>query len=109
MPPQPLAVGVLCDQRLELRHQLGVAAKRQLRLDQLLERRQPQLLQPGDLALGKPFVSQIVERPTAPQRERLLQRGGGVLRVAHRQLVASSPMSRSKRSESTASLSIASS
>jgi hypothetical protein len=41
---QTLAVGVLGDQRLELSNDLGVAAERQLGVDQLLQRRDPHVI-----------------------------------------------------------------
>src|SRR4029453_7165012 len=43
---ESLSQRVLRDQRLELRHQLGMAAKRKLGLDPVLRGRRAQLLQP---------------------------------------------------------------
>ena len=51
--PQGLPVGMLDDQRLELGDHLGVAAERQLGLDQMLLRTQAQVLETGDLAWAK--------------------------------------------------------
>jgi hypothetical protein len=51
-----------------------VAAERQFRLDQLLQRHEPQVLQPCDLDLGKTLVGQIGKRGAAPQRECVLER-----------------------------------
>ena len=72
--PQALPVGVLGDQRLQLPDHLGVAAERQLGLDQLLERRDAQVVEPGDLALRERLVGEIRQRRAAPQRQRLLER-----------------------------------
>ena len=44
---------MLGDERLELADELGVTAEREIGLDPLLERGEPQLLQPGDLAPGR--------------------------------------------------------
>jgi hypothetical protein len=46
---ETLTVGVLGDQGLEAPDHVGVAAKRQLGLDQLLERGQAQVIQTRDL------------------------------------------------------------
>ena len=70
---QPLAEHVLGDQRLELRHQLVMAAERQVGVDAILERREPQLLQPGDLALRVRLAAEIGERLAVPERERIAQ------------------------------------
>ena len=70
---QPLAVRVLRDQRLELADQLGVAAEREVGLDPLLERRQPQILQPPGLDSGKRLLAELRQRRPPPERERLAQ------------------------------------
>jgi hypothetical protein len=72
---QPLPEHVLGDQRFELRYQLVVAAGRQVGVDAVLERRQPQLLQPGDLALGQRHALQLGQRLPPPQRQRITQPG----------------------------------
>ena len=66
--PQALSVGVLADQRLELPHHLGMAAERQLRLDQLLQGGDPQVVETGDLALGEGLVGELRQWRAAPQR-----------------------------------------
>ena len=69
---------MLEDQRLELSDQLAVAATREVGLDPLLERDEPQLLEPRDLRLGERLVRQVAQRGTAPERERpaqLVRRG----------------------------------
>ena len=63
---QALAEHVLGDQRLELRHQLVMAAERQVGVDPILERGQPELLQPGDLALRERLAVKIGQRLSAP-------------------------------------------
>ena len=72
---QPLARGVLADERLELGDQGRVAAERQIGLDALLERQQPELVEPGDLGLRELLVGEVRERRAAPHVERLA--GGG--------------------------------
>ena len=79
---EPLAIGVLADQRLELHNHVGMAAERELRLDQLLERRDPQVVETGDLAPGERLADEVAERRAAPQRERALERRDGALRPA---------------------------
>ena len=86
--PQTLPIGVLCDQRLQLPHHLGMTTKRQLRLDQLLERRDAQIIEPGDLALRERLVGELRQRRAAPQRQRLHERRNGALRAAAGQLAA---------------------
>ena len=66
-PPQPLACRVLAGERLQLADQLGVHAELELRLDPVLERRQPQLLQPPRLGLRERLEREVGERCTAPQ------------------------------------------
>ena len=68
---------MLADQDLELLDHLGVAAERELRLDQLLQRRAPQVIQASDLREGKRLVGEVRQRIPAPQRQRLLERSDG--------------------------------
>ena len=75
---QPLSEHVLGDQRLELRHQLEMAAGRQIGIDPILQRREPQLLQPGDLALRERLAPQIGQRLPPPQRQRITQPGRAI-------------------------------
>ena len=70
---QALAEQVLADERLELRHQVVMAAERQIGVDSILERGQPELIQPGDLALCEPLAVKIGQRFSAPERKRLAQ------------------------------------
>ena len=58
---QPLQLGGECTRR----------AESQVGLDALLQARQAQLLQPGDLGLRERLVAKIGQRRTLPQGERL--------------------------------------
>ena len=62
------------DQLLELGDDLGVPAERQVRVDPLLERVQPLLLEPRDLGAREPVARHVGERRSAPQPERVAQR-----------------------------------
>ena len=68
---QPLAQRVASHLRVELGHQRGVVTEREVRLDPVLERAEPLLLQPRDLRLGEVLIGEVGERGTAPHRERL--------------------------------------
>ena len=81
---QPLSEHVLGDQRLELRHQLEMAAGRQVGVDPILQRRQPQLLQTGDLALRERLAPQIGQRLPPPQRQRITQPGRAITGILAR-------------------------
>ena len=74
---QALAQRVLGDQRLELGHELRAAPEREIGVEAVLERHQPQLLQAGDLALAERLEREVGQRRAAPQRERLAQRPRG--------------------------------
>ena len=60
------------DERLDLRDDFSVAAKRELGLDSLFERAQAELLEPRDLFLGKRLVRKIGQGGAAPKRKRLV-------------------------------------
>ncbi len=70
---QALAQRMLPNERLQLAHYLGVAAERQVRLETLRKRDQPQLLQPTDLVTCKVFEPKVREGGTPPELERLPQ------------------------------------
>ena len=75
------AVRVLGHQRLELGDECEVAAERQLRVDALLDGRQPELLEPLRLDLREPLELEIPERPSVPEGFRGaegLRRGSGI-------------------------------
>jgi hypothetical protein len=65
---QPLALGVLAHERLELGDEVGMAAEREVGVDAVLERREPQLLQPRRLDAGELLV-ELRERRAAPHRQ----------------------------------------
>ena len=74
---QALAQGLGGDERVELRHQRGVAAERELRIEASLQRDQPQLLETTGLAPRERLVGEIRERGSAPETERFSEDGGG--------------------------------
>ena len=67
---EALAVGVLGDERLELGDERELAAERELGVDPLLDRRQPQLLEPLDLDPRERLELEVGERPSVPQSAR---------------------------------------
>ena len=79
---QALAVRMLADERLEAAHDLGVAAEREVRVGELLLRRDPELLEAADLRLREMLVGEVRQRRPAPQGEPALQRRGRRRRAA---------------------------
>ena len=63
---EALAQRMLADQRLELAHQPRVLARRQIRVDPILEHDQTSLFQPSDLRLGERLVGEIAQRRPPP-------------------------------------------
>jgi hypothetical protein len=61
---------VFRDESLELGDQRVVTAKRQIGLDAVFERGEPELLEPPHLALSERLVGEVCERRPAPERER---------------------------------------
>ena len=100
--PEPLPQRMRGHERLELRHQLGVAAEREVGLDTQLERAEPQLLQPRDLGLSELLVGQVGQRRPAPQRECLAQLRADAVSGEARRASATS-CSKRARSSSAAS------
>ena len=78
----PLSQRLRGDEGLELGHELGVAAEREVGVDTLLDRGQAQLLETGDVGLGERLVGEIRKRGPAPEGERLAQRSLGSRRIA---------------------------
>ena len=78
---QTFAQRVARDQRLELGDQLLVAAERELGVDPLLERYQPQLLETRRLGLGEGLEGEVGKGCAAPRRERLAERGRAFSRL----------------------------
>ena len=74
LPVQALAQRMLGDEPLELADQLAMAPVRELGVDRLRERGQPQLLQPPDLRRRERLVGDVGQRRAPPQRERLARR-----------------------------------
>ena len=70
---QALAQGVLGDERLELGHELGVLAEREVGVDPPLDRQQVQILEAHDRGLRERLVGEIRKRRPAPEPERLAQ------------------------------------
>ncbi len=92
---QALAKGVLGDQRLELSHDLEMAAELELCLDQPLDRRHAQVLEAIDLGPGEGLVCEPGKRLAAPECERLFERlgrGGGIARGELRTPLTEQPL-----------------
>jgi hypothetical protein len=79
---EPLPQRVIRDERLELTHDLGVAAELEVGVDPRLDRGHAQLLEPGDLRLRERLVREVRQRPAAPQRQGVAQVQGRLLRRA---------------------------
>ncbi len=71
-----LAERVIPHECLELSHQVPVAAEREIRLDSLLERCQPDLFESVDRGAGEGLVREVGKRGSSPQSERLRQEVG---------------------------------
>ena len=70
LTPQPLPQRISIDEPLELGHELSGRAERELRVRQLLERRQSPLLEPPALAARKRLVEHICEGRPSPDGQR---------------------------------------
>ena len=77
---------MVSNKRFEFTHQLSVTAQGQVRLDAVLERCQPTLLEAGDFDLGEVGVCELGKRRAPPQGQRVLQRRGRGRRVARAKL-----------------------
>src|SRR6266508_1187954 len=73
------------NERLELGNELRRASHCEIRLDALLERRQPQLLEPCNLDPREGVVRELRERRPAPEGERQAQRPRSDVRLPGRQ------------------------
>ena len=62
---------MLCDELLELAHQLSVSAERQIDIDPLFERDQPQILEPRNRRLRRTSRGRTRRAPPAPEVERV--------------------------------------
>jgi len=72
--PEPLAEGLLLDERLELCDELVLAPAFEVSLDPLLEDAETLLLEAPDLALREGLVGEVGERRPSPERQRGRQR-----------------------------------
>ncbi|HEY7691916.1 MAG TPA: hypothetical protein VH816_06195 [Gaiellaceae bacterium] len=70
---EPLAQRMFDDQRLELTDELSVSSACELGLESILERREPHLVQPGDLDPGESIEREIRQRWSPPERERIAE------------------------------------
>src|SRR5215470_5846746 len=69
------------DQRLELRHELCVAAERELRIDPLLKRSESELLEPLHFNPGEWLELEIRQCSSPPQRLGFAQKRRGGLHI----------------------------
>src|SRR5262249_52899445 len=67
LPAEPLAARVLRDQCPELPNQIAMTPERQVAFDAVLERRQPQLVEPSGLSLCERLIANVLIRGSAPQ------------------------------------------
>src|SRR6185369_6686856 len=74
-------VRMIRDERLELADELGVPAERQVGVDPLLQRYQPQILQTPGLRTRERLVGELCERRPPPQRERLAEQARRTSRI----------------------------
>lgn len=81
---QPLAIRVPRDERLELGHELGTAAQREVEVDALFDRGEAQAVEPGDLGLRERLLGEVGKRGAMPECERLSQRARGERRLVAR-------------------------
>ena len=88
-----LAQRLVREQRLDLGDRLGVPPGREILLEGLLDRGEPQLLQAADLEARERLGGDVVERRSAPQRERLARRplGDEPLEAARVDLAGAEP------------------
>ena len=81
LAPEPLAVGVLGHQRVELSRDLVVATQREQCLDPFLDRGDAQLFEPGCFGASEIVGRELGEGRAAPERQRVVERverGAGV-------------------------------
>ena len=80
LPAEPLTERFLADQRVELGDEGGVAPEGEVGVDAVLERLESKL---GEVHRrgARRLARQVGERISSPQRERLLQQGGGLTRL----------------------------
>jgi hypothetical protein len=81
LSPEPFSERVSDRQVAHLGNNVGVSSEFEVGGDPVLQSDKPQLFEPSDLALGKTFVAEVLERPTSPQFQRLHQPLPGYLGV----------------------------
>ena len=91
LPVQALAQRVHRDQRLELADDVGVTAQRQVGLDPVFGRAEPELLQPPGLHLRERLAAEVAEGGAAPELKRRAQARGSRSRLVRRELAAALP------------------
>ncbi len=74
LPARPLAQRVLGDERLELAHEIRMAAEYEVCVDPVLEDCESALVEPGYLRLREIRVAKVCESGATPERERLGKR-----------------------------------
>ena len=72
---------MLRDQRLQLRHECGIAAKCEIGIDSLLERAQSQLVELCHGGARERLGPQLRQRLIPPELEGIVQQGGPTLGV----------------------------
>ena len=72
---------MLADERLELADDVAVSAELEVGVDPLLERDEPQLLEPADLRLREVVERELRERRASPERERADEQLAALLRA----------------------------
>ena len=92
LPAQALVEGVLLDEELELGDEVGVAPELELGVDQLLARREAELLEPRDLECRERLVGDVGERRAAPEPERLAEAPGALGDVGGRARLGAEPL-----------------
>ena len=89
------------DELAQLADERAVPAENQIRIDAILERRKPQLVEPVDLYLRERLVSEIGECRAAPERESGAKSLGRRMGIAGREELLALSRRRSKRAASS--------
>ena len=88
---EPLAIRVLRGQPGGVGNHVVVRAELDLGLDAILERGEPELVEPRDLPLEEALVREVGERRSAPERERVAE-GGRALGGRQRPRIVDEPL-----------------
>ena len=84
---EAFAVGVLRSERGSIGDHVVLAPELDLGLDAVLERREPELVEPRDLCLEEALEAEVGKRRAAPEPERVAQPGGPLRRWQRPRLV----------------------